>query len=194
MANRNPIKQWEVTFPQCGDVTKQEFIDSFPPADYIICATEEHENGGLHHHLGIKLKKGISHSKLVKYLEAKWPEDWKRIHISAIKQWENFNDYCKKEDPNPIIIGGIEKHKPKHILELEETIRQGEASREYSRWKKINELEKENLHKFLDYESEYNLYKMNLNKVDLDEFIYGPGIRERLLEEKWKELMINMSS
>lgn len=99
MSNRNPIKQWEVTFPQSGGLTKNEFIERFPPSDYVIVCSESHADGGVHLHAGFKFKKGISHSKLIKYLTAKFPEDWKRIHISSIKNWANWQDYCKKEDP-----------------------------------------------------------------------------------------------
>lgn len=108
MKNRNPIKQWEITFPQT-DFEREQFIDLFPPHEYAICAQEEHSNGGLHLHLGLKLLKGLSHSKLIKYLSEKLPDDWKRIHVSPIKNWENWNDYCKKEDPHVLVKGSLAK-------------------------------------------------------------------------------------
>lgn len=105
--NRNPVKQWEITYPQSGDEKKEDFVTKFPPYQYAIAAQETHEDGGNHIHLGLKLKKGLSHSKLVRWLEAKFPDDWKRIHISAIRSWDNFIDYCKKEDPAPYIDGTL---------------------------------------------------------------------------------------
>lgn len=107
--NRHPIKQWEITFPQCGVIERETFVNSFPPTEYAICAQEEHADGGLHLHLGIKLLKPLTHSKLIKYLKEKFPDDWKRIHVSAIKNWDNWNDYCKKEDPNVFISGSLVK-------------------------------------------------------------------------------------
>lgn len=106
--NRNPVKQWEITFPQT-DISREQFIKCFPPCEYCICAQEEHADGGLHLHLGIKLLKGLSHTKLIKYISEKFPNDWKRIHISPIKNWDNWNDYCRKEDPHVIIQGALAK-------------------------------------------------------------------------------------
>jgi len=107
-SNRNPIKQWEVTFPQT-DISKQTLIDSFPPYEYAICAQEDHADGGTHLHLGIKLLKGLSHAKLIKYLQIKWTSDWKRIHVSPIRNWDNWNDYCRKEDPEVLVLGSLAK-------------------------------------------------------------------------------------
>lgn len=110
--NRHPIAQWEITFPQSGGIeTKESFSTKFPPSHYNICCEEEHKDGGVHLHLGIKFIKGITHSKLIKWLESKWPNDWKRIHISPIKNFTHFENYCNKEDPNVVINGTIEKVK-----------------------------------------------------------------------------------
>lgn len=105
--NRNPIIQWEVTFPQSGDTDRDTFYHNFPPCIYAICAKEEHKDDGHHLHLGLKLKKGISHKNLIKWLESKYPDDWKRIHVSPIKSWENWNDYCHKEDPHCFVFGSL---------------------------------------------------------------------------------------
>lgn len=110
--NRHPIAQWEITFPQSGGIeTKDSFSKKFPPSHYNICCEEEHKDGGVHLHLGIKFIKAITHSKLIKWLESKWPNDWKRIHISPIKNFTQFENYCNKEDPNVVINGTIEKIK-----------------------------------------------------------------------------------
>jgi len=118
MANRNPIKQWEVTFPQSGQMSKEEFIRKFPPTDYVISCTEEHKDGGLHLHSGFKFKKGITHSKLIKWLTANFPEDWKRIHVSPIKNWECWQNYCKKEDPNFYENGSLQPTQEQKLLKL----------------------------------------------------------------------------
>lgn len=110
MNNRNPIKQWFVTFPQT-EVSKADFVSTFPPSDYYIIAQEEHKDGGLHLHLGIKLKKKLCKKKLIKWISEKWPNDCLRIHMEPIRKWEWVNDYCMKEDPNYIIAGSLSKKK-----------------------------------------------------------------------------------
>lgn len=100
--NRNPIKTWEITFPKSGSVSRESFVNSFPPCVGYICALECHKDGSAHLHLGLKLKKPLSHSKLKDWIESTWPNDWKRIHFTPIRNWGNWEDYCKKEDPNYI--------------------------------------------------------------------------------------------
>lgn len=112
--NRNPIKQWAVTFPQSGGVTRKEFADSFPPSSETICAQEKHEDGGNHLHLGIKLLKGISKAKLLKWVGTKWPNDFKRIHLQPTKDTKNWGNYCMKEDPECYAVKVITERKKKY--------------------------------------------------------------------------------
>lgn len=112
--NRNPIKQWAITFSQVRDVTdKLKFAEEFPPAVYSICCEEEHADGGLHLHMGVKLKKGISKANLLKWIKARFPDDYKRIKIQVVRNWDDWMDYLKKEDPDTIIKGSIEISKGK---------------------------------------------------------------------------------
>ncbi|AXQ65563.1 MAG: replication-associated protein [Cressdnaviricota sp.] len=106
-ANRNKVIQWEITFPQSGETPKDTFHSCFPPATYSICAKEAHADGNPHLHLGIKLKKGISKSNLLKFVEKRFPNDYKRIHVSPIKSWDQWIDYCHKEDADPVITGSL---------------------------------------------------------------------------------------
>jgi len=109
---RNPVKQWEITFPQVADATtKETFHESFPPSDYSICCCEKHEDGGFHLHMGIVFKKGISKANLLDWVIAKFPCDYKRIHLSGIRAMAKWQDYCKKEDPEVFERGSIEKKK-----------------------------------------------------------------------------------
>lgn len=126
MKNRNPLKQWEITFPQTS-LEREEFLEYLPPYEYAICAKEEHQNGGYHLHLGIKLLKGLSHIKLINFLKEKFPNDWKRIHVSVIKDWDNWINYCKKEDPNVVIKGSLAKRKSALQRQLEEMLEQSEG-------------------------------------------------------------------
>lgn len=97
--NRNPIKQWSITFPQCGNLERKDFADTFPPRDACICAREEHEDGGFHLHLGLRLKKGITKQKLLAWIQHRWPNDYMRIDVQATRSIKQWNDYLGKEDP-----------------------------------------------------------------------------------------------
>lgn len=112
--NRNPIKQWAITFPQSGDVARKEFADSFPPAVEVVCAQEKHADGGNHLHLGIKLKKGISKSKLLNWIEVKWPNDYLRINIQPTRDTTNWGDYCMKEDPDCYTVKVLKSKKKRY--------------------------------------------------------------------------------
>ncbi len=124
--NRNPVVQWEVTFPKYKDANEQSLYgkvtaehlsseevdgkadlrrDTFailclPPVRYQCVCQEDHEDDTKHLHLGVKLVNGITKSKLLKFIKARLPEDYKRVHISAIQSWDNWRNYCKKEDPH----------------------------------------------------------------------------------------------
>lgn len=176
--NRNPIKQWEVTFPK-STLSKSDFVAQFPPSSYSICCQEEHNDGTPHLHMGIKLLKGLSHSKVINYLTAKFPNDWKRIHISPIQDWENFNNYCKKEDPYPIIIGTL-KAPPKvskfhgemlDLFEQDERTRKQKADLIRERLDKVKDDDFLLATQKIGNES-YEL-KRELDSMEWDEVLYG---------------------
>lgn len=100
MNNRNPVKQWAITFPQSGSVSRKEFADSFPPCENALCCMETHADGNPHLHLGLKLLKGLSKSKMLKWIASKWPEDFKRIDVQAVRSIGDWNNYISKEDPD----------------------------------------------------------------------------------------------
>lgn len=107
---KNPVRQWEITFPQVGDATTREtFHESFPPSEYSICCCEKHADGGLHLHLGIVFKKGISKANLLDWIVCKFPGDYKRIHLSGIRAMSKWQDYCKKEDPEVFERGSLQQ-------------------------------------------------------------------------------------
>lgn len=97
--NRNPIKQWFITFPQSDIVGREEFVKSLPPYDSVVCGQEEHKDEGLHLHCYIELKKKISQKKLKDWIDIKWPDACKRIHYKPVKNVEASIDYIRKEDP-----------------------------------------------------------------------------------------------
>jgi hypothetical protein len=61
--------------------------------------------------LGLKLKKPISKSNLLKYIQKKFPDDYKRIDVQQIKNWQDWDDYLNKEAV-PFIRGERSKKKP----------------------------------------------------------------------------------
>ncbi len=128
-SNRNPVQQWEVTFPKYKDANEQSLYgkvgnmenvelnrDTFvneclPPVVYQCVCQEDHADDTKHLHCGIKLVNGITHSKLLKFIKARLPEDYQRVHISAIQSWENWLAYCMKEDPYFYQDGTLDKKK-----------------------------------------------------------------------------------
>ena len=115
---KNAVKQWEITFPKSGDIAvRDSFHEFFPPSDYSICCQELHSDGTLHLHLGLILKKGITKSKLLEWIMEKFPNDYKRIHISGIRSMTHWQDYCRKEDPNVFERGSLEKKKMSRYTE-----------------------------------------------------------------------------
>lgn len=114
---KNPVKQWEITFPQVdNEAIKETWWENFPPSVYSICCTETHEDGGKHLHMGIVFKKGISKANLLDWIIAKYPCSYKRIHISPIRVMSKWKDYCRKEDPN--VYEREEKKIPTYTAEL----------------------------------------------------------------------------
>lgn len=107
--NRNPVKNWSITFPQSGEVEREEFVDTFPPCTKAICSMERHEDGNPHLHLGIALKKPLTKAKLLKWIQAKYPDDYKRIDVQATRSIECWSDYISKEDPDAYRVEIMDK-------------------------------------------------------------------------------------
>ncbi len=103
MTNRNKIYNFAITFPQSGEVTRQRFLESFPPSVAWICAMELHEDGNPHLHLGIVLKNKINKLAMLKWIKVKWPNDYKRIDVQATRSIWNWGDYLRKEDAECLV-------------------------------------------------------------------------------------------
>jgi len=115
-SNRNPIKQWFITFPQT-DTTRQAFLESFPPYELGMVAQESHQDGGLHLHMLIVLKKALTKSKLLQYIQRKWPDDYKRINVQITKSKSDVADYLHKEDSEVLVVDHKERKMPRWIAE-----------------------------------------------------------------------------
>ena len=101
MPNRNPIKQYFITFPQSGDVSKEDFYRKHQVLGdiaYAKCALESHEDGQPHLHLLLILKKGITKSKMLTFYKDAYPNDNLRIDIAPIRNISASLDYLEKED------------------------------------------------------------------------------------------------
>ncbi len=172
--NRNPIKNWAITFPQSGEVKRSEFIESFPPALWAGCGMEQHADGGNHLHLGLRLKKGISVSKMIKFVKVKWPNDWKRIDIKATRSVINWVDYIKKEDGEYIERGNMEVKKRVRInmdnvmSEIQNKMMY-ESKLRSDNWKYVNGGEKYEIERFKKNIEEDDKWKLWLEKEG-----YGP--------------------
>lgn len=164
MSNRNACKQWSITFPQSGEVKREEFTNSFPPYDAAICSQEEHaEEKGVHLHLGLKIKKGLTKTKMLKWIRTRWPNDFKRIDVQPTRSIDCWNDYISKEDPEAFVfvdptakVKRLQRIKEKysHILthdtwekpilardgyfEIQQMKESGELERFYERMKKLD--------------------------------------------------------
>ncbi len=100
--NRNPIKNWAITFPKSGNISRMAFVNSWPPYKGYGIGQEKHKDGSPHLHLLLRLKKPLSISKMVKWVKIKYPDDWKRIHMKPVQNITLWRDYIKKEDPDYI--------------------------------------------------------------------------------------------
>lgn len=87
--NRNCIKQWFITFPQCGNVKVEEFLrhswTSVQLEEYSG-VVEKHDTDGVHIHVNIKLKYGLSKAKMLNLMRIKYPDAYKRIDIRPTRQ------------------------------------------------------------------------------------------------------------
>lgn len=119
MTNRNKVKNWAITFPQSGDVSRQGFVDSMPLADAYVCVMETHIEGGVHLHLGITLKHGLSKSNLLKWVKNKWENDYKRIDIQAVRSIRQWTEYIMKEDPEPLVLEKVISRKKRIFKDLD---------------------------------------------------------------------------
>jgi len=107
--HRHKVEQWGITFPKSQGYNKANFAALFPPSTYSLVCEEQHEDGSPHLHAALKLTKGISQKTMLRWVQKKFPNDWKRIKFEAIKNWEHWHDYCKKEDPCTVIIGELHR-------------------------------------------------------------------------------------
>lgn len=117
-SNRNPISQWEVTFPRIVDYNScsveilKKFLEQFPPCKWGAVVCEQHNEPGTpdgHYHMILILKKPISFAKMLNWIKSVYPDDWKRAHISPVRSIKDFYDYIKKESRTFYEVGEMPK-------------------------------------------------------------------------------------
>lgn len=130
--NRHKIKQWFLTFPKSGDITKQEFINSlteFGCSEFAKCVEETHKDGTKHLHAIYKFQDGVTKTSLLNYFRSEFPNDWKRIHVEPVRSMLKAQKYIDKEDPSPYVVGEYKESRGRKKSNLKEQIAQ-EMSKE----------------------------------------------------------------
>lgn len=107
--NGHPCIKWFITFPQSGDLKKEDL--HLPPTTFKFICKEKHEDGKPHLHASIVLMYKKSKPKFIEWFQESYPNDWKRIKVDPTKELVNTINYCSKEDPFPFQEGEIPKGK-----------------------------------------------------------------------------------
>lgn len=114
--NRHPIKNFFITFPKSGEVSKQDFYEFLAKQriiDGILIAQEEHEDGTPHLHAVVKYSQGITKTALLLRCKQQYPNEYKRIDLKGVKNMRASVNYLRTPekdkivDTNPLEIGDL---------------------------------------------------------------------------------------
>lgn len=111
MTNRNPLKQFFITFPDSKDMTRKQFLGLFPECKFAMVSQETHQDGRPHIHMSCQLVEKMTKTAMIKHIRTQLPDDWKRIQIAPTRSLKHSVDYISKEDETPLIHGFIPKRK-----------------------------------------------------------------------------------
>ena len=117
---RNPIKNWFLTFPQCGDLSPTDVRDYIMTIDTVkeyVIATELHEDGGRHLHCYFKFVHGVSHRRAMTDFDVNGHHG----NYQPTKSCGNVICYCIKEG-DYISNFDVEKYKQKKGKVTTETL------------------------------------------------------------------------
>ncbi len=174
MTHNHRIKNYAITFPQT-DCEREDFVKSFPPYEEVICAREEHKDGGYHLHLGIKLIKSLSKRQMLNWIEARWPDDFKRIDVQGTRSIRQWTDYICKEDG-------------KAVREVNATVRE---ARDAKYMEKVKELSKRAMNAIPIRPEDSRLWGAVYDKEMREQWCKGCNTVcqecETLWREYWKE-------
>lgn len=104
MSNRNPVKQWFITYPQWledKNTVLETLLKNFESTYYKVCR-ETHEDGNFHYHIVLKLLRPQTKSQLLSKFKNMYPNNNKRIDVKPVRSIKHAIKYCSKEDPNPL--------------------------------------------------------------------------------------------
>ncbi len=102
-SNRNPVKQFFITFPNSSGVVSRDTFLGHIWEERALCSyvvvEETHENGRPHLHANVKLKYAITKTKLLKKLEKDFPNDYRRIDVRITRETpkQALDGYLGKE-------------------------------------------------------------------------------------------------
>lgn len=101
--NRNPVKQWFLTFPK-SPVTKHAFRDSLLPLnlEFYHIVEESHQDKSKHLHACVKFVGGLSLAYLLRHFKGVYPESYKRIDFQPVRSMKHALAYLSKEDTAPL--------------------------------------------------------------------------------------------
>jgi hypothetical protein len=111
--NRNALQWCFLTFPQSGQVTKQDFCDRMDPLgpyEFQCYVQETHQDGEPHLHALVKFTNKITKSKILAHLKKTYPNDYKRIDAGRIIKKSSPRcayEYLLKEDTDPLTYGNV---------------------------------------------------------------------------------------
>lgn len=112
MPNRNPVKQFFITFPKSNvdKVTFRDTILRFGP-DYYKVVEEKHKDGTPHLHCVLRTKNSYTKKFILTYLKEKFPDDYKRIDVEPVRSIKHALNYLSKEDTSPLVSGEYEERR-----------------------------------------------------------------------------------
>ena len=117
---RNPIKNWFLTFPQCGDLSPTVVRDHIMTLDTVkeyLIATELHEDGGRHLHCFFKFTRGVTHRRAMTEFDVLGHHG----NYQPTKSCKDVICYCIKEG-DYIANFDVEKYKQKKGKVTSETL------------------------------------------------------------------------
>lgn len=97
MPNVYAVKQWFLTYPQCGDLSKEQVLDHLKTIDTVqeyVIALELHQDGHPHLHAFVKFETGV----LTRHATPIFDVQGKHGNYQAVRSCINVIKYCTKED------------------------------------------------------------------------------------------------
>lgn len=109
--NRNPVKQVFLTWPTTP-ITKDVLLKDLQTLfelKYCKIVQESHSDGTPHLHAVIQFSNSYSCPRIIKKFKSSYPDDWKRLHVRAMRSLKNALEYLEKEDPHPLEWGDLRR-------------------------------------------------------------------------------------